>query len=328
MVHFSYLATALTIFLITGVFAEAKLEKPFSSPAHEQLKKPLKSSGKSEAWGVAIVEGLKNAAASGIASAVVKASLQPFDTIKTVQQFSTSPMSPMEATRLILKRSGWLGLYSGVLVTIFGAVPSVATYFGSYQYFRKIFESWDWNPSFGIVIAAGIGNSLASGLRVPYETVKQKLQAGIYPDTLTALRSMHRENGIRAFFCKGGVGIQLIRDVPYAMVTLLVYEKLQIYFRNKIDKKYHGWMNIFIGGFAGGVGTWVTNPMDVVKTRVMLLPSEQYKGLSFIVSDIWVNEGACTFFKGAVPRLLHRVPANAVFFVVYEFFRTLFKIQR
>lgn len=43
----------------------------------------------SGSWANAI-EGLKNGLASGLAAACVKAVLQPFDTMKTVQQFSTS----------------------------------------------------------------------------------------------------------------------------------------------------------------------------------------------------------------------------------------------
>jgi len=276
----------------------------------------------------AVVEGLKNALASGIASAVVKTTLQPFDTIKTIQQYATESLSALEATRIILQRSGWKGLYSGLGVTIIGAVPSVATYFGSYQYFKKRFEAQGWNRYMSILVAAGLGNTLASYLRVPYEVVKQRLQAGVYPSTKVALIQMYKEGGLRSFFCKGGVGIQMARDVPYAMLTLLVYETLQRHLRPRVDPKRHGWLNIFIGGFAGGVGTWLTNPMDVVKTRVMVITPEHYTGLSSIVRNIVKNEGYLAFFKGSCPRLLHRVPANAVFFVVYEFVRTLLRIQR
>lgn len=45
--------------------------------------------GRSASWGNA-VDGLKNGVASGLAAAVVKTVLQPFDTMKTVQQFSTT----------------------------------------------------------------------------------------------------------------------------------------------------------------------------------------------------------------------------------------------
>lgn len=34
------------------------------------------------------------------------------------------------------------------------------------------------------------------------------------------------------------------------------------------------------------------------------------------------------FMKGAAPRLLHKIPANAFFFVAYEFFRTVLGVHR
>ena len=34
------------------------------------------------------------------------------------------------------------------------------------------------------------------------------------------------------------------------------------------------------------------------------------------------------FMKGATQRLLHKIPANALFFVVYEFFRTILGVSR
>jgi len=259
---------------------------------------------------------------------VVKSALQPFDTVKTIQQYSTTKISALEAAQVVLARSGWPGLWAGLTVVVVGAVPSVATYFGSYQYFRNTFESWGLAKSLSILAAAGLGNTLASGLRVPYETVKARLQAGVYATTGEALKTMLRQGGPGAFFCDGGVGIQILRDVPYAMVTLLVYEKLQDHLRARVPERYHGLLNPLAGGLAGGVGTWLTNPMDVVKTRVNLAPAGQYPGLAALAAGIAKNEGYGAFFKGAGPRLMHRVPANALFFVVYEFMRGVLGLRR
>jgi hypothetical protein len=34
------------------------------------------------------------------------------------------------------------------------------------------------------------------------------------------------------------------------------------------------------------------------------------------------------FWKGCAPRLLQKMPANAVFFLSYEFFRALLRVER
>jgi len=76
----------------------------------------------------------------------------------------------------------------------------------------------------------------------------------------------------------------------------------------------------------GGVGTFLSNPMDVVKTRVMTRPGA-YKGLVDAMVKTYTEEGGAAFFKGAAPRLMHKIPANGVFFACYELFRRLLNVS-
>lgn len=87
-------------------------------------------------------------------------------------------------------------------------------------------------------------------------------------------------------------------------------------------KKPAVWVSLVTGALAGGLGTVVTTPMDVVKTRLMVSP-HLYKGYWSVVASTWEREGAGAFMKGALPRLIHKMPANSIFFVVYEAGRRL-----
>jgi Mitochondrial carrier protein len=108
------------------------------------------------------IEGVKNGCASGLAAGCVKTLLQPFDTIKTVQQFSAESMNFFEAGRLLLARSGVPALYSGLSVTIIGSMPSVGIYFGIYGYCRRKFDnSPRLSRNASIALSAGIGNLIA-----------------------------------------------------------------------------------------------------------------------------------------------------------------------
>ncbi|KAG5190991.1 mitochondrial carrier domain-containing protein [Tribonema minus] len=278
------------------------------------------------------LEGLKNGCASGLASGCVKTLLQPFDTIKTVQQFSSESLNFFTAGRLLLKRNGVGALYSGLGVSLVGAMPSIGIYFGIYQYCRgKLDQSPRLSPLGSIALSAGIGNFVASFFRVPYEIVKQRLQAGVYPDTATALRIMYADGGVGAFFGRGGIATQLARDVPYAMVTLMVYESLQTAARRRAAArgaaKPSHLETMLIGAIAGGVGTLATNPMDVVKTRMMTAPHLYASAWDAAVVTLRAD-GARAFARGATPRLLHKVPANGLFFAAYELFRTLLGVRR
>lgn len=290
-------------------------------------------------------DGLKNSLASGCASFCSKALLQPFDTIKTVQQHydqggtSTTSLKFVQAAQLIVKRkNGIRELYAGFFVSALGGVPSIALYYGVYSYCKGIFiplmmKTKDGdeasasrktrNKLVAVAISAAIGNIIASFSRVPYEVVKQKLQTGICSSTLLCMRDMFQTDGLRAFFPMGGVPIQMLRDIPYAIFTLGAYEFLQ-------DSAYlltfpTPWNDMMAGGLAGGFGTFMTNGFDVIKTRLQTNP-ELYNGSIMICAQILVEQGGWSIFlRGSLSRLLYKIPNNAIFFVFYEFFKRLLR---
>jgi solute carrier family 25 S-adenosylmethionine transporter 26 len=162
---------------------------------------------------------------------------------------------------------------------------------------------------------------------VPHEVVKQKLQTGEYSSTIGAIGTMWAESGMRAFFPMGGVTIQMMRDIPYAIVTLLSYECLREHWvRKAAHESPH--RDMIAGGLAGGLGSWATNPMDVLKTRMQIDDGGVYGGSVLIcASKTLHDDGPMAFWRGTAPRLMHKIPANATFFVFYEFFRKILGVN-
>lgn len=123
----------------------------------------------------------------------------------------------------------------------------------------------------------------------------------------------------------------MARDIPYAIFTLLSYEFLRDKWVRNVEVRREGkssaWRNMIAGGTAGGIGSFLTNPMDVIKTRLQTYPGAYTGGIAECATRTWSNEGPLAFFKGSFPRLMHKVPANAVFFVSYEIFRRLLQVQ-
>jgi Mitochondrial carrier protein len=306
---------------------------------------------KDHAW----MEGLKSSLASALAAACSKTILAPFDTIKTIQQHNLSPnggaLGFFPACHLIMSRpQGFWELYAGLGVSVLGAMPSVGLYFGVYSYCKRtiypmlqqafgennnnfLSDSVLWTVS--IAASAAVGNTVASFSRVPYEVVKQNLQTGVYQTTFQAIREMARASGWRAFFPMGGVSIQMMRDIPYAMVTLLSYEYLKHSFVRPYRERHHeqttktsaAWCDMVAGAVAGGIGSYVTNPLDVLKTRLQT-DSSLYKGsIAMCARATWEEGGAMAFLRGSVPRLFHKIPANGAFFLFYELFGRLLHVE-
>eukprot|EP00536_Pseudo-nitzschia_multiseries_P000076 jgi/Psemu1/282072/fgenesh1_pg.2_\ len=283
------------------------------------------------------VSGFKNSLASGLAAGCSKLLLAPFDTIKTLQQAAsasgTTSLSLSQAVQEILKRpKGFLEFYAGVGVAVIGSMPSVGLYFGIYSFCKKSFQEWDPDnyerrQTLYIGLSAAIGNTIASASRVPYEVVKQKLQTKAYASFADAMRDM----SFRTLFPAGGIASQTLRDVPYAIVTLLTYEHLKSVWKTRAQNRYpmvpaRSW-DLIVGGLSGGLGSYVTNPMDVIKTRLQT-DSQLYGGSIRTCAIMTLEEGGpAAFLRGSVPRLLHKVPANSFFFLFYEFFRSVLRVQ-
>ena len=240
-------------------------------------------------------------------------------------------------------------------VSVVGAMPSVAMYFGTYSYFKKRLSqpqtrkdgtTYTLPRTFVVGMSAALGNTLASFSRVPYEVLKQKLQTDAYHSTWEALKDI---KSIEMIFPKGGIAIQMLRDIPYAVVTLILYENLQAWSVSKqqemklkqqlankknpdlvvekAEKKIQqAGSDMVLGAIAGGMGSWVTNPLDVIKTRLQTAPFEVYEGsISKCMVETWQEGGAMAFLRGSWPRLMHKIPANGFFFLFYEFFRRVLR---
>lgn len=301
----------------------------------------------------AAIEGLKNTLASGMAAACSKTILAPFDTIKTVQQHveGGKPLGLFEAARRITNRPGGVrNLYAGLGVSALGSMPSVGLYFGVYSYCKrrigpKLVECFGSEReddkkalcsdsalrTLSIAMSAAIGNTVASFSRVPYEVVKQNLQTGQFPSTFAAVSHMWGERGMRSFFPVGGVSIQMVRDIPYAIFTLLSYEYIRDNWAVKRSEKDpdNRWLRDMVaGGTAGGIGSILTSPMDVLKTRLQTDKASVYGGsIVHCARSVFEEGGPTAFLRGSVPRLMHKIPANGAFFVFYELFRRILKAK-
>jgi solute carrier family 25 citrate transporter 1 len=74
-----------------------------------------------------------------------------------------------------------------------------------------------------------------------------------------------------------------------------------------------------MGGIAGLITVYVTQPLDTIKTRMQSIEARQAYGNSFrCASIIFKQEGVLTFWSGALPRLVRLILSGGIVFTMYE----------
>lgn len=72
------------------------------------------------------------------------------------------------------------------------------------------------------------------------------------------------------------------------------------------------------GAAAGGISQTCIYPLEVLKTRLALRKTGQYKGILDAAVKIYKREGLISFYRGYVPNLLGIIPYAGIDLAVYE----------
>jgi solute carrier family 25 (mitochondrial S-adenosylmethionine transporter), member 26 len=173
----------------------------------------------------------------------------------------------------------------------------------------------------------------------PSEVIKQKVQAGIYPSTLSAISSIWKQKGLIGFYegYFGGVA----RDVPFRVAQLTTYELTKnLYIRIKRRRQQQNVASArrsktnkissidataltpgeaaFCGAVAGSFSAAITAPLDRIKTLLMTNSAAYGGSVISCAAKIWTEEGIRGLTTGVVPRVVYIAPSVAIFFVAYE----------
>jgi solute carrier family 25 folate transporter 32 len=205
--------------------------------------------------------------------------------------------------------------------------------------------------SSGVNSFSGAMAGVASGIvTCPLDVIKTKLQAqgsfrnpalkggtsgsAIYHGLIGTARTIVRQDGLKGMY--RGLGTMLLGYLPTWAVYMTVYDKSKDYFaRNGYNDTEIGlWMSRTGAAVAAGTcSTLATNPIWVIKTRLMSqsshLASEnvrtpwQYNSTLDAFRKMYRAEGLGVFYSGLGPALLG-LSHVAIQFPLYEYFKQRF----
>lgn len=249
-----------------------------------------------------------------VAGTTVDLILYPLDTVKTRLQATAGAK---------LSVSTFKGLFNGVAPAIAASAPCAAVFFGAYDSMKRVLT--DKLPDdYATVAHAGAAagaDIVQSVVRVPFEVVKQRVQAGVDTSGRVALSNVLKTQGPRGLY--RGWGALAMRDLPFDIIEFPLYEWFKYKWAKMKGDKLAPWQGSLCGSAAGGIAAGLTTPLDVVKTRLMTQSPGQYAGVTSCLRSILKDEGAGALFAGAVPRMTSIAFGGAIFFGAYETAKSL-----
>ena len=290
------------------------------------------------------------AASGGAAGGMATGLLYPLDTLKTIRQ-SDQSLQTLGSAVGALRDRGMRNIYSGVVPTMMGSVPSSALYFGAYEGAKRwLFKNFGHtekdegrivlNRPTIHMIAAASGNIVSSAVFVPKEAIKQKLQAinsGAIPFSLSyssstlnqklakksvgiteVVRHIWTTSGWKGFF--PSYRATLMRNIPSAMVRFTVYEELKHLGSVKSDDNLR---ILLVGGAASALSSACTTPIDVVKTRLATGTLPKGTKVSTAIAQIAKKEGVKGLYSGVQERALWSALFGGVGLTCFERCKTL-----
>ncbi|XP_076977062.1 mitochondrial adenyl nucleotide antiporter SLC25A23 isoform X1 [Tamandua tetradactyla] len=134
-------------------------------------------------------------------------------------------------------------------------------------------------------------------------------------NVLGGLRSMIREGGVRSLW--RGNGINVLKIAPESAIKFMAYEQIKRAIRGQ-QEMLHVQERFVAGSLAGATAQTIIYPMEVLKTRLTLRRTGQYKGLLDCARLILQREGPLAFYRGYLPNVLGIIPYAGIDLAVYE----------
>jgi len=227
-------------------------------------------------------------------------------------------------------------LYEGLTGNLFKEVPPSAIYLGVYETVKYALSP-KVAPAYLLwvyLVAGAAGETVGSVIRAPAEAVKSLVQSKAKDNALEAVKSVlgtpeGRLNVIRAWSASIG------RDVPFGAIQLAAFETIKAFILNNPNIEIDSstlLSEAVIGAFAGGLGAFVTNPTDVITTRIITQDTTGGTGDGINGDDdegdaplgvidmgkkIYREEGIEAFFTGWTARVGYWAPAISIFLTCY-----------
>lgn len=274
-----------------------------------------------------LASAFKPILAGALTGAVESAITYPTEYVKTHLQLQskTNPAynGIVDCVRKTVRSNGVLGLYRGFSPTFWGSIPKQASRWATFETCSNAMcaakgvppgksKLTSWEVSL-CGLAAGTVEALLAV--VPTETIKTRLihdQKSATPrfsnlSLVAAITRILRTDGVAGVY-RGVSNTVMKQGVNQSVRFPVQHATMNIVCSNAEYRRKAPLWNGCAGFFAGIVSVYLTQPFDVLKTR-MQGGGHLYRGTWHCFRATLQEGGLAVFYAGAVPRML-RVGGN------------------
>lgn len=281
--------------------------------------------------------------------------LQPADLLKTRVQQSGSASLLTTFRQILAGPNSLRQLWRGTLPSVIRTGVGTALYFSSLNALRQHVARSNLLTSTWVVQASAdnaqysssslprlsnmanlttgaVARASAGFIMMPITVIKVRYESSFYSykSIWGAGDAILKKEGIRGFF--SGFGATAIRDAPYAGLYVLFYEQSKrrlsrirevtplaeiSNLESSMKRSTSLSINFLSGVLAAGFATAITNPFDVVKTRLQLMPGK-YSNMIMAGRRMIREDGFRSLFDGLGLRMGRKALSSALAWTLYE----------
>ncbi|KAF8377350.1 hypothetical protein HHK36_030727 [Tetracentron sinense] len=248
-------------------------------------------------------------------------------------------VGPISVGIRIFKTEGVSALFAGVSATVLRQTLYSTTRMGLYDILK---QNWS-DPSSGNMplvrkIAAGlIAGGIGAAVGNPADVAMVRMQADgrlpiaqrrNYKSVVDAITQMSKQEGVTSLW--RGSSLTVNRAMIVTASQLASYDQIKETILEKGLMKDGLGTHVTASFAAGFVAAVASNPVDVIKTRVMNMVVEPgaappYAGALDCAVKTVRAEGPMALYKGFIPTISRQGPFTVVLFVTLEQVRKIFK---
>ncbi|GAB1605525.1 kidney mitochondrial carrier protein 1-like [Argonauta hians] len=229
----------------------------------------------------------------------------------------------------ISQEEGLLAFYSGIGPAILRQATYGTIKIGIYQSMKRMFVSDPMDETIVANVFCGVvAGIISSTIANPTDVLKVRMQAkteSLQKSMLKSFVQIYQKEGLKGLW--RGVVPTAQRAAVVAGVELPVYDITKKYILKSQHMEDHAGTHFIASFTAGLAGAITSNPIDVVKTRLMnqrVLKSADGASSAIYSSSLDCvlrtakTEGLLAFYKGFIPTWIRLGPWNIIFFLTFE----------